>query len=104
MSCGAGGREAVDSRTMLGNTAGVYKYIVEGDSNIPPGTHTLTLDFDFKGEKAGGPADVTIKVDGNAVGTGHIEHSIPIRVSLDETLDVGEWRGNGRVRGICEGK
>ena len=35
----------------------------------------------------------TLSVDGNAVANGRKERTIPIRVTLDESLDVGEDTG-----------
>ena len=36
---------------------------------------------------------MTISVDDKPIAEGRIEHTIPFRVSLDETLDIGEDTG-----------
>jgi hypothetical protein len=47
----------------------------------------------FDGEGMGKGGTAVLSVDGNAVAQGQIGHTIPIRVSLDETLDIGEDTG-----------
>jgi hypothetical protein len=41
----------------------------------------------------GKSATGTLSVDGQQVAQGRIKHTIPIRVSLDETFDIGEDTG-----------
>ena len=42
---------------------------------------------------AGKAADIELHVDGKKEGSERIEKTIPLRVSLDETLDIGEDTG-----------
>ncbi len=64
-----------------------------GEAALAPGKHTLLVRFNYEGGGAGKPADVELLVDGNVVAKERIEKTIPNRVSLDETLDVGEDTG-----------
>lgn len=60
---------------------------------LTPGEHTILVKFKYSGEGQGKPADLELLVDGKSVATDRIEKTIPIRVSLDETLDIGEDTG-----------
>jgi arylsulfatase len=51
---------------------------------------TLAAEFRYQGgSKPGGPATVTLFADGNPIGEGRIERTVPRRFSLSETFDVG---------------
>ena len=60
-----------------------------GDAALSPGKHTLVFDFtsDGPGMARGGTGVLT--VDGNAVATQKIPHTIPALMPWDETFDVG---------------
>jgi arylsulfatase len=47
----------------------------------------MTFDYDGGGPGLGG--DVRLLVDGDVVGEGRLERTVPLVFSLDETLDVG---------------
>ena len=53
----------------------------------------MTLDFKYDGPGMGKSGTGTLAVDGKQVAQGKIEHTIPIRFSLDETFDVGKDTG-----------
>jgi hypothetical protein len=59
---------------------------------VPPGKHTLTADFKYDGGLGKGGA-IVLSVDGKEVANGRVERTLPMRVSLDETFDVGEDAG-----------
>ena len=65
------------------------KYRVASDEKLTPGKHIIKLDFDYDGPGRGKSGTGTLSVDGKQVAQGKIEHTIPTRVSLDETFDVG---------------
>jgi arylsulfatase len=76
------------------NLCGVERYEVAGKDPLPPGKHVITLDFNYdhdKGVGAGGVA--TLTVDGKEVATKEFPRTIAFRMSLDETLDIGEDTG-----------
>lgn len=75
------------------NYVGTERYEVVSKSALPLGKSTVTINFDYEGESVGGPGTITMLVDGKRVGKGKIEKTIPIRISLDETFDVGEDTG-----------
>jgi arylsulfatase len=67
---------------------------------LAPGKHTLEFDFKYDGLGAGTMAfgdysglgkggTGVLKVDGNAVSTQKMEHTIPFLLQFDESLDVG---------------
>ena len=56
-----------------------------------PTERALRFAYDGGGIGKGGMA--TLEVDGKPVAEGRIERTIPIRVTLDESLDVGEDTG-----------
>lgn len=62
---------------------------------VPPGDHTVTLDFLYDGRKGevGKGGTFVLTVDGNRVGETKIDRTVPYLFSIDETLDVGEDRG-----------
>jgi hypothetical protein len=74
------------------NLCGVERYEVAGKEALGPGRHVITLDFNYDGGVgAGGQA--TLTVDGKKVASKKLPRTIAYRMSLDETLDIGEDTG-----------
>jgi arylsulfatase A-like enzyme len=82
----------------LYNLAGVARYQVAGRDQLPAGKHTIVLDFKYDGGGIGKGGLATLTVDGRKAGEGCIERTLPFRISLDETLDIGEDTGTP----VCE--
>ena len=74
------------------------KFKVQAPNKLSAGKHTLKADFVYDSGGAGKGGTTTIYVDGKEVAKGRIEGTVPIRVSLDETLDIGEDTGTPIVR------
>jgi arylsulfatase A-like enzyme len=70
-----------------------YKYRVVSNEKLAAGKHTIKFDFNYDGPGYGKSGTGTIFVDGKQVARGKIERTIPLRFSLDETMDVGEDTG-----------
>jgi arylsulfatase A-like enzyme len=70
-----------------------HKYRVASNKKLAPGKHTIKFDFKYDGPGYGKSGTGTISVDGKQVAQGKIERTIPTRVSLDETFDVGRDTG-----------
>jgi hypothetical protein len=76
------------------NLFGLQRFKIDGDATIPPGTHHVRMEFAYDG---GGPAKGgtgTLYLDGNQVGEGRIEATVPLIFSGDETADVGRDTGS----------
>jgi arylsulfatase len=70
-----------------------HKYRVASDEKLVAGKHTIKFDFVYAGPGFGKGGTGTLSVDGKQVAQGKIERTIPVRISLDETLDIGEDTG-----------
>jgi arylsulfatase len=68
---------------------GQHKYRVTSGDKLGAGHHTLKFAFDYDGPGYGKGGTGTLSVDGKEVARGRIERTIPVRFSLDETMDVG---------------
>jgi len=92
-------RRVTEQRVLEGKPVFLHNYLglqrtrVAGTENLSPGEHTSTVQFKYAGGGAGKPADVVLLVDGKQVAHGRVEMTISIRLSLDETLDIGEDTG-----------
>lgn len=75
-----------------------HKYTIAATEPLDSGDHELAVDFVYDGGAPGSGGLATITVDGVAVASGRIEQTIPVRVSADETFDVGEDTGTPVVR------
>ncbi len=75
------------------NFVGVERYEVVSEKALPFGKFTLVCNFDYEGDKPGGAGTMTFRINGKQIGKGRIEKTIPLRISLDETFDVGEDTG-----------
>jgi arylsulfatase len=71
------------------NAIGSRAYTVAADRPLAPGRHRLALRFASDGGPGSGGL-ATIEVDGAAVASGRIEHSLAAWISLSEGLDIGE--------------
>ena len=75
------------------NLCGVERYNVAGADALKPGKHVITLDFNYDGGGVGKGGTATLTVDGKQVATEKLSRTIAFRMSLDETLDIGEDTG-----------
>ncbi len=75
------------------NLAGVERYTVAGADKVGPGRHVVTLDFNYEGGSVGKGGQATLTVDGKKVASEKLPRTIAFRMSLDETLDIGEDTG-----------
>ena len=74
------------------NLAGVHRFTVAAKDKLPPGEHVIVADFKYDGGLGKG-AMVTITVNDKPAAQGRIERTTPFRMSIDETLDIGEDTG-----------
>jgi arylsulfatase A-like enzyme len=71
------------------NFFGLQRFKVYGEQPVPAGEHQIRVEFAYDGEGLGKGGDVTLYVDGEEVGEGRVEHTVPMMFSADETLDLG---------------
>ena len=83
------------------NLADVDRHTVAGNDPLPPGRHVVAVDFVYEGGGVGKGGQATLTVDGRTVASSRIPRTIAFRMSLDETLDIGQDTGtpvNGDYR------
>jgi len=71
------------------NLAGVDRYKVASDGPLPTGEVALKAVYKTDADKPFAGAEVTLYANDMPIGAGRVEKSIPNRVTLDETLDIG---------------
>jgi arylsulfatase len=71
------------------NLLGLQRFHVEGDAEIPPGTHQVRMEFTYDGGGLGKGGTVSLYVDGAKTGEGRVEGTVPMIFSADETCDFG---------------
>ena len=75
------------------NVLGITHFSTEATETIPAGKHQVRVEFAYDGGGMGKGGNVTLYVDGQAVGSGRVEITQPVVFSADETLDVGYEAG-----------
>jgi hypothetical protein len=70
-----------------------HKFKVEAPQALAPGNHDIRVDFAYGGGEPGSGGTATLLVDNAPVAGGRIGRTVPVRVSADETFDVGEDTG-----------
>ena len=88
----------------LWNLVDLMRVRWQGPDALPPGKHTLEFDFKYNGLGVGtiafnnvsgiGQGGVgVLKVDGKAVATQTMEHTLPLMLQWDENFDIGSDTG-----------
>ena len=81
------------------NLVGVERFTIESDKRLPAGKVTLKAVYKTDADKPYAGADVTLFANDQQIGKGRVAKSIPNRVTLDETLDVGFDTGTPVMEG-----
>ena len=71
------------------NLFGLQQFKVYGDDPVPAGDHQVRAEFTYDGGGLGKGGDVALFVDGEQVGAGRVDATVPMLFSADETTDVG---------------
>jgi arylsulfatase A-like enzyme len=71
------------------NLFGLQQFKIYGEDPIPAGEHQVRMEFAYDGGGLGKGGDVTLYVDGEQVGEGRVDATVPMLFSADETTDVG---------------
>jgi arylsulfatase A-like enzyme len=96
------------------NLFGLQRFKVYGEEPIPAGEHQVRVEFAYDGGGLGKGGTATLYVDGDKVGEGRVEATVPMLFSADETTDLGsdsatpvtddfgpaETKFSGRVRWV----
>jgi hypothetical protein len=77
------------------NLLGLKRFYIESDRALLPGDRQVRAEFDYDGGGLAKGATITLFVDGEQVGTGRLDATIPMVFSGDETTDVGRDLGTG---------
>jgi arylsulfatase len=71
------------------NHFGLEHYKVYGENPVGPGDHQVRLEFAYDGGALGKGGLATLWLDGQKVGEGRVEATVPMVFSADETTDIG---------------
>jgi arylsulfatase len=75
------------------NLFGLQRFYAEGASPVPAGEHQVRMEFAYDGDGLGKGGTATLYIDGDKVGEGRVEGTVPLVYSADETADVGYESG-----------
>ena len=76
------------------NLLGINYFYVEAADPLPAGDHQVRMEFAYAGGGLGKGGDVTLYVDGKAVGAGKVAATAPMVFSADDGCDVGVDTGS----------
>jgi arylsulfatase len=75
------------------NLLGLQRFYVDSRTTVPAGKHQIRMEFDYHGPGMGKGGDVTLYLDGTAIGSGPVAATAPMVFSADDTCDVGRENG-----------
>lgn len=75
--------------TYAHNFVGLDLYKVRADKALDAGKHSIEVKFLYDGGGTGKGGDVILIADGEEIGQGRVEKTVPAMFSLDEGADVG---------------
>jgi arylsulfatase A-like enzyme len=70
------------------NFFGLQRFKIYGDKPVPAGEHQIRMEFAYDGGGLAKGGDATLYLDGDKVGEGRVEHTVPMMFSADETTDL----------------
>jgi arylsulfatase A-like enzyme len=70
------------------NFFGLQRFKIYGEQPVPAGEHQIRMEFAYDGGGLAKGGDVTLYVDGDKIGDGRVEHTVPMMFSADETTDL----------------
>jgi arylsulfatase len=76
------------------NFFGIQHFMVTAERPIPSGDHQVCMEFAYDGGGLAKGGTVNLYYDGEAVGSGRVEITIPMAYSADEACDVGADTGS----------
>jgi arylsulfatase len=71
------------------NYLGVERFYIAAEKSLPSGERQVRMEFSYDGDGLGKGGGVGLYVDGEKVGEGRVERTVPMVFSADETADVG---------------
>jgi arylsulfatase len=71
------------------NAMTLNRYKIASNSAIPTGNVKIEVETKYDSEERMAPATVTLRVNGEQVGQGRIERSVPAAHTASETFDIG---------------
>jgi arylsulfatase len=71
------------------NLVDLERFRWESPQALTPGKHSITFNFTYDGPGFGKSGTGVLSVDGKAVATNKVPHTIPFLMTIDETFDVG---------------
>jgi hypothetical protein len=75
------------------NLFGLQRFKVLGDAAIPGGEHQVRVEFAYDGGGLGKGGTASLYLDGEKVGEGRVDATVPMLFSADETTDLGSDGG-----------
>jgi arylsulfatase A-like enzyme len=75
------------------NLLGIEHFFVEGEKELPVGTHQVRMEFAYDGGGLGKGGTVSLYVDGDKIGEGQVGATAAMIFSADDTCDVGREGG-----------
>jgi hypothetical protein len=75
------------------NLAGLMQVKAEGEKPVGPGEHQVRMELDYDGGGLGKGGGLSLYLDGEKIGEGRVEATVPMVFSGDETTDVGSDGG-----------
>ena len=75
------------------NFFGIDYFFAEANRPVPPGKHQVRMEFKYDGGGLAKGGDVTLYYDGEAVGKGRVERTIPMGYSADQACGVSSDTG-----------
>ncbi|MBW4596582.1 MAG: arylsulfatase [Brasilonema angustatum HA4187-MV1] len=79
--------------TYVYNFVNAQRYIIQSPQKLSPGKSTIRFDFDYDGGEVGAGGTGKLFINEQQVASGRIEKTVPYRLALDETFDVGRDTG-----------
>jgi arylsulfatase A-like enzyme len=76
------------------NFFGIEQFFAESAEPMPAGDHQVRMEFAYDGGGLAKGGEITLYVDGQSVGTGRVERTIPMGYSADEGLEIGRDLGS----------
>ena len=79
--------------TYVYNFANSERYIIQSPEKLSPGKSTIKFNFDYDGSEVGAGGIGKLFINDQQVAEGRIEKTLPYRLALNETFDVGRDTG-----------